>query len=176
MEYFDILDENGNLTGEKKLRNLVHKNGDWRKSVHVWIVNSDNQVLMQKRSPTKESHPDMWDISFAGHITAGDTSIETVIKEGKEELGIDVVQSKIQFLFTYKKQSVLNNGTFINNEFNDVYLLKMNVDLSKIRLQEEEVSDIKWFSIDEIKAILKEKRAGYLIHEKEYQALIDLIK
>jgi isopentenyl-diphosphate delta-isomerase type 1 len=176
MEYFDLLDENGNLTGEKKLRNLVHQDGDWHKSVHVWIVNSDNKVLMQKRSANKESHPNMWDISFAGHITSGDTSIETVIKEGGEELSIDIVESEIQFLFTYKKQTVLNNGTFINNEFNDVYLLRKNLDISTVKLQKEEVSEIKWFSIGEIKDILKEKREGYLIHEKEYEALIDLIK
>jgi isopentenyl-diphosphate delta-isomerase type 1 len=176
MEYFDILDENGNLTGKQKPRNLVHQDGDLHKSVHVWIVNSNNQVLMQKRSPNKESHPNMWDISFAGHISSGDTSIETVIKEGGEELGIDVAKSEIQFLFTYKKQLVLNNGTFINNEFNDVYLIKKDLDISTIKLQKEEVSEVKWFSISEMKDILNEKRKGYLIHEKEYEALINLIK
>jgi isopentenyldiphosphate isomerase len=97
-------------------------------------------------------------------------------KKVGEELSIDIVESEIQFLFTYKKQTVLNNGTFINNEFNDVYLLRKNLDISTVKLQKEEVSEIKWFSIGEIKDILKEKREGYLIHEKEYEALIDLIK
>ena len=48
MEYLDILDENGNLTGEKKLRTEVHRDGDWHKAVHVWILNSKNQLLLQK--------------------------------------------------------------------------------------------------------------------------------
>ena len=171
MEYFDILDENGNPTGQKKLRNQVHKDGDWHKSVHVWIMNEKGELLLQKRSPTKESHPNKWDISFAGHIEAGATSIETVIKEGAEELGIKISEKDIQFLFTYKKSSVLNNGTFINNEFNDVYLLRKELDISKIKLQKEEVSEVKWYSIDELKKALVDRKDEFVSHNEEYEEL-----
>lgn len=42
-EYFDALDENGNLTGVKKLRKEVHRDGDWHRTVHIWIINNDNE-------------------------------------------------------------------------------------------------------------------------------------
>lgn len=40
MEYLDILDEEGNKTGEIKPRKEVHSNGYWHKGVHIWIINS----------------------------------------------------------------------------------------------------------------------------------------
>ena len=46
-EYFDILDENGKKTGKTKLRKEVHKDGDWHKAVHVWIINDKNEILLQ---------------------------------------------------------------------------------------------------------------------------------
>ena len=55
MEYFDVLDENGNKTGKLKLRNEVHRDGDWHRGVHVWIINSFGELLLQRRSPNKEN-------------------------------------------------------------------------------------------------------------------------
>ena len=48
-EYFDILDENGKKTGKTKLRKEVHKDGDWHKAVHVWIINDKNEILLQRK-------------------------------------------------------------------------------------------------------------------------------
>ncbi len=173
-EYFDVLDPKGEKTGEKKDRGLVHRDGDWHKSVHVWIMNPRGEFLMQKRSPNKDSHPNEWDVSSAGHIVAGDDSMTTVVKELKEELGLEVSREEVEFLFSYKKQSVLNNGTFVNNEFNDVYLVKKDLDISKIQLQAEEVSEVRWFSIEEMKSILANKMPGYVSHPEEYKKLISL--
>ena len=44
-EYFDILDENGNKTGQTKLRSEVHRDGDWHKAVHIWIFNDKGEAL-----------------------------------------------------------------------------------------------------------------------------------
>jgi len=174
IEYLDVLYENGNLTGQRKPRDLVHKDGDWHRAVHVWIMNSNNDILMQKRSPQKESHPDEWDISYAGHVGAGSTSMKTAIREAKEELGLNVSETDLKFLFCKKNQSVLNKGTFINNEHDDVYLLRKDLDLSKIKLQKEEVSEVKWFTLDDLRQILHERRQGFVIHEEEYLALLNL--
>ena len=74
-EYFDLLDENGNKTGKIKLRNEVHRDGDWHKAVHIWIINENGDVLLQRRCATKDSNPNMLDISSAGHLSAGDNSV-----------------------------------------------------------------------------------------------------
>eukprot|EP00667_Euglena_gracilis_P020143 EG_transcript_21766 len=66
------------FTGFTKQRKDVHQNGDWHRSVHVWIYDTLNgTVLIQKRSPEKDTNPNRWDVSCAGHITAGDESRDT---------------------------------------------------------------------------------------------------
>lgn len=47
MEFLDILDKNGNKTGEKKERKEVHSKGYWHKGVHIWIINSNKELLVQ---------------------------------------------------------------------------------------------------------------------------------
>jgi hypothetical protein len=59
-------------------RHLVHADGDYHRAVHVWIyVESTGELLLQKRADRKDSWPGLWDISSAGHISAGDTSLIT---------------------------------------------------------------------------------------------------
>lgn len=53
-------------------------------------MNDKKELLLQKRSATKKSHPNFWDISGAGHIRAGETVTEGAIRELKEELGVEV--------------------------------------------------------------------------------------
>ena len=89
-ELFDILDENGNPTGKTKPRSEVHREGDWHKVVHIWMINEKGEVLLQRRCATKDSSPNMLDISSAGHLSAGDDSINGAIREIKEELATDI--------------------------------------------------------------------------------------
>lgn len=176
MESLDILDEHGEQTGEIKLRTLVHKEGNWHKAIHLWIINSRGELLVQKRSPNKDSHPNEWDISCAGHIPAGETSIGTVFKELKEELGINAPKEAVEFLFTHKSSSVSNNGLFLNNEFDDVYLVKLDLDISKIKLQTEELTEVKWIPVSELERVLREKDSDYVSHQEEYTKLIAILK
>ena len=118
-EYFDILDENGNKTGKTKLRSEVHRDGDWHKAVHIWIINENGDILLQRRCATKDSNPNMLDISCAGHLTDGDESLTGAIRELKEELNLDINREDLQFIKTLKRSSKYTS-TFINNEFDDL--------------------------------------------------------
>jgi len=171
MEYFDVLNKNGNKTGLKKSRVEVHKDGDWHRAVHVWIVTSKGKLLIQKRSPIKDSHPNMWDISSAGHVLAGSNDITTAIKEIKEEIGLSLTKDDFEYLFTCKNQKVLNNGAFINNEIDDVYLVHLDLDLSKLKLQEDEVSEVKLIHYKDLESEINEKDKKFVPHEKEYAEL-----
>ena len=108
-EYFDIVDKNGNLTGKKKLRSLVHRGGDLHKAVHVWILNSENELLIQKRSESKDTYPGHWTFSVGGHVSSGKTSKETVVRETKEELGVEISSDDIDHIFS------------LTNEYNDPF-------------------------------------------------------
>ena len=91
MEYFDIRTPDGKVTGKIKERSLVHRDGDLHGTSHIWLVrkNTENawEVLLQKRSACKDSHPGEYDISSAGHLPAGQDFLESALRELEEELG-----------------------------------------------------------------------------------------
>ena len=91
LELLDLVDENGVPTGEVKERELVHRDGDRHRTSHVWLFrrwNGQWQVLLQKRSGQKDSHPGCFDISSAGHIPAGVDWVPSALRELEEELGL----------------------------------------------------------------------------------------
>ena len=92
MELFDVIDEDGNKTGQVKERGVAHRDGTLHSTVHIWIVRPNQEsgydILLQKRSECKDSNPGAYDISSAGHVSAGDELMESALREMKEELGI----------------------------------------------------------------------------------------
>lgn len=172
-EYFDVLDENGNKTGISKLRTEVHRDGDWHRAVHIWIINDKGDVLLQRRCESKDSHPGMLDISCAGHLTAGDDSLSGAIRELKEELNLDVRPEELEFIKTIKKGSRYT-GTFINNEFDDMYILRTTKSINDMKFQEEEISEIFFVSYAKFKEMVKNKQADLLRHEEEFEILFNL--
>ncbi len=172
-EYFDVLDENGNKTGKIKLRSEVHRDGDWHKGVHIWIINDKGEILLQRRCATKDSNPNMLDISSARHLTAGDESLSGAIRELKEELNLDVKPEELQFIKTLKRNSKYTS-TFINNEFDDLYILRTTKSIDDMKYQEEEISEIFFVPYKEFKNMVENKREDLLRHEEEFKILFNL--
>ncbi len=172
-EYFDVLDENGNKTGKIKLRNEVHRDGDWHKAVHIWIINDKGDILLQRRCPTKDSNPNMLDISSAGHLTAGDDSLSGAIRELKEELNIDIEPNELQFIKTIKRSSKYTS-TFINNEFDDLYILRTTKSIDDMKYQEEEISEIFYVPYKEFKSMVNNIQPDLLRHDEEFEILFNL--
>ena len=172
-EYFDVLDESGNKTGKTKLRSEVHRDGDWHKAVHIWIINNNGDVLLQRRCATKDSNPNMLDISSAGHLSAGDDSLSGAIRELKEELNIDVKPEDLQFIKTLKRSSKYTE-TFINNEFDDLYILRTNKRIEDMKYQEEEISEIFYVPYKEFKKMVENKQPDLLRHDIEFEILFNL--
>ena len=156
MEFFDLIDENGKELGIKKERFKVHRDGDWHKGVHIWII-AGNKILVQKRAPTKDTFPNVFDISCAGHVESGDNYDKTAIKELKEELGITVSTNELVFLEKRKFITKDSPRKVINNEIINIYFLNFTGNMKDITLQKEEVSEIRVFEIEELKKLLKNK-------------------
>ncbi|KAL8244650.1 hypothetical protein R6Q59_010908 [Mikania micrantha] len=178
-EHFDVLTSSGQKTGFSKPRGAVHRDGDYHRAVHVWIfAESTQQLLLQKRADCKDSWPGLWDISSAGHISAGDSSLITARRELQEELGLTLPKDAFELLFVFLQQSVTNNGTFINNEFDDVYLVTTvaPIPLEAFTLQESEVSAVKYISIEEYKQAVQQdpQYVPYSI-DGQYGQLFDII-
>ncbi|KAJ9556365.1 hypothetical protein OSB04_010979 [Centaurea solstitialis] len=188
-------------------RGAVHKDGDYHRAVHVWIfAESTQQLLLQQRAVCKDSWPGLWDISSAGHVSSGDASLITAGKlfklsskkqfldnvvynnmnclyvcrrELQEELGLTLPTDAFELLFVFLQQSVTNNGNFINNEFDDVYLVTTvaPIPLEAFTLQESEVSAVKYISIEEYKQALAKEDPHYVPNsgDGQYGQLFDII-
>ena len=167
-ELIDQFDEQGNyiVTIDKK---IAHQKGLWHKAVHVWIINDNDEIMLQYRCSKKDFFPDIWDVSFAGHIDSGETSIDAAIREGKEELGLDIKSDELKFLFTVKEK--LKYKEIISNEFVDVFLLRKNIDLEKLTLQDIEVSKVKYIKIDKFLKNRNNSKENIMYHEYVYNDL-----
>lgn len=174
MELLDVLDSNGNKTGIVKDKDQIYKDGDWFRSVHVWIINDRNEVLLQKRSPKKTTFPNLWAVSVSGHVMAGELSIDTVIREIKEELDIDISKEKCQYLFTVRRQNMFKNC--INRVFDDVYLVKLNIDINTAKLQKSELCEIKYFDINYLKNALENRDNNFVPMDLEKEQLFEILK
>ena len=171
MEYIDIFDENNNSTGEIKEKMQAHEDGNFHRTAHIWIINDKRELLLQKRSATKKSHPNCWDISGAGHIRTGETVIEGAIRELKEELGIAVEEKDLQYIVTIKSTKNLKNM-----EFQYVYLLNCDKEIEEYIFKDNEVSEVKYVHFQELEKMVEERAEGLLIHEEEYKRLFDFIR
>ena len=119
-------------------------------------------VKVQKRATCKKNHPNKWDMPSAGHVVAGETSIEGAVRETYEELGIETKESDYKFIGEY-----IADKSF---EIAQIYLLKRDLDISKLHLQKEEVSEVKLLSYDEFKNLFYSSE--FVPFDNEYRELV----
>lgn len=169
-EFFDVLSEKGEYIGEVESREKCHKEGLWHKAVTLFIVNNKKQVLLQRRSKNKKLWPDMWDITAGGHVLSGEFGFQSVIRETKEELGIDLDKKDITFIGTAISTNIKED--IINNHFNEFYIVNKDIDETQLTLQEEEVSEVKWVEKNEIVERIKNNHNGITDKEGCWEYLI----
>jgi len=144
MELWDVYNKYRHKTARSHERGNPMAGGDYHIVVHVWIINDKGQFLIQKRQSWKIGWPNMWDCSTAGSAIIGESSKAAARRETKEEIGIDLDIKKAQILFTIK----------FNCGFDDVWFVRQNIDIDRLKLQQEEVADAKWASQKEIKQMI----------------------
>lgn len=174
-ENIDVLDAEGNKTGEVRTIDDIHAYGLWHSSARVWIANSKGEILLQHRDKSSVEFPERWDVSAAGHISAGDDSIGTAIGEVEEELGLTIHPSELTLLSRMTKKAVSKDGKFIDNSFEDIYLVKKDVEIDTLKMQKGEVQNLKWVSIDEFKKMVLNESSELVPHHDEYELLLSKI-
>ena len=180
MEMFDIVDENGEPTGTVKERTMVHEDGDLHRTSHVWIVRDNNKggldVLLQKRSESKDSNPGCYDISSAGHIPAGCGYLDSALRELKEELGIDASSEELELRLIRRisYSDIFHGKLFKDNQVTRVYKMKRNdIDIEKLNLQKEEVEEVIWMDYEECIKAVKNNTIKHCIYLEELEKLLD---
>lgn len=172
-EIIDILDEKtGETTGQTISKKEAHRTGVWHGAVHIIIVDKEhNKTLLQKRCAQKQLYPNTWDIAVGGHISAGESDFISAQRELEEELGLNPSDYEIKFI--EKVQEKLNNNGVISNEYVSIFVVYVDIDINNIVLQEEEVSEIKWCSKDELNDFIDKK--VIIPHVREYEILNEIL-
>lgn len=138
-EFWDVYDCNRNKTGRTAIRGEKLAPGDFHLVVHIWIMNSKGEYLIQKRAPQVKGSPNMW-ATTGGAAIMGDDSAAACFRETKEELGITLDMERAEVALTIVR----------NESIADVWLIRQNVEVAECVLQEEEVSAVKWATAEEI--------------------------
>lgn len=157
MEFWDIYDSDKKKTGRTMKKNdWILKEGEYHLTVLGVIMRPDGKFLITQRVMTKSWAPGWWEVS-GGAAQAGEESEEAVMREIREETGLDVSGADGGYVFTYHRE---NPGEG-DNYFVDIYRYVMDFDESDLHLQEAETLGYRLASPEEIKALADE---GIFLH------------
>jgi isopentenyl-diphosphate delta-isomerase type 1 len=143
-ELLSIVDENDQVIGQRSRRE-IHALGLRHRAVHVLIFDRSGRLFLQKRSTHKDRNPGLWDSSAAGHVDAGESYGRCVLREIREELGIDLISAP-QPLFK------LPASTQTGMEFCQVYRL---IHGGPFQLNRDEIECGRWYNLEELDSRLK---------------------
>jgi isopentenyldiphosphate isomerase len=130
-ELFDVYDAHGQPLGVTKPREEVHRDGDWHRSAHIWVVTPDGCLLFQRRAVDKDTWPGRLDASIGGHYRAGEDG-EGSVREAREELGIAITRAELIPLGVRRVEGH-GPGGIVDRELQDVYLLQSGLPLTSYR-------------------------------------------
>ncbi len=147
MEIWDVYNKDREKTGRTIKRSEKLNEDEFHLVVHIWIINSKNEYLIQRRSETLNWMPGFW-ATTGGSAHAGEDSLTAIIRETGEEIGLKINPNKTQLLFSELGK----------NEHTDIYVTQMDVSLSETIFCPEDVSEINWASQDKIQKMIFENK------------------
>lgn len=159
------MSEKRDLYNEKRIftNQVIHEEDEIPEDRYILIVslfiqNSKGEFLIQKRSAEKGSKYGI----TSGHVKHGNNSINGMISETKEELGLEVKKNEMKTFYTCNDEKA----------FYDLYYLKKDIDIYQLNLQKEEVDSVEWFSANEISNLIKEGK----FHQGHAEAFEEVMK
>lgn len=146
-EFWDVYDENRKKTGKviERGKKLLDE-GEYHLGVTALIMNSKNQILISKRAKGKK-YELKWECN-GGAVRAGETSKEGILREVKEELGIEFSENEAVFLKEIKNEVA----------FKDIWLFKRDIRNEEITLPDGEATEYKWVTIEEFYKMIDENQ------------------
>lgn len=169
-EMIDELNDKGEVIGVID-KDIAHKEGRLHKSIHLWIISDDGKILLQYRCGDKKLYPNTWDVSVGGHVRSKENSIDALSREAKEELGIDLDLGSLEYFGTIHE--MLKYNDIDSNELVDIFIARQNINKEDIVLQKDEVSDIRFVSIEELFHLMYNNQL--LPHDNEYKKMIEYL-
>lgn len=148
-ELLDVVNDEDMVTGQA-MRSIVHQQGLQHRGVHVFLFNEKGEMLIQKRSADRANSPSLLDCSVSEHVKAGESYLEAAMRGLKEEMGVEGIK------VTLRGKIQMEYGPN-DNEISEIYEGK--VDPSQVNFDPEEISEVRYMGLDEIRAgIINEKK------------------
>lgn len=144
----------------KTTRNEAHSKGLLHRETYCYLINSNNEVLLQRRK-----NNNLWDHSSAGHFSINETYESGIVREFEEELGIRLAKKDFKEISKEKiSLSAIKNIRIVK-----IFLVKKDIPLSNFKINPDELSEIKYFNKVELKKLLLSNEltlsAKYLIEK-----------
>ena len=156
MEKWDILNADGEPVGRTTLRGKCNlKPGEYHLVVHIWVLSSRGDILIQRRSDNKKLMPGEW-AATGGAAISGEDSYTAARRELYEELGIPSNRQTLKKLTRIKRR----------NSLLDIWFINTDIESDSLRLQADEVAAARWVSRNELKEMIK--NGQYHNYGKEY--------
>lgn len=144
-EIIDLYDKHMQKLNKSWVRGKPLQENSFRYVIHICILNSNGEMLIQQRAKAKRSFSNLWDITVGGGVIFGDTSEQSATRELKEELGYDYDFSNDRPVMTIHH----------HEGFDDYYILHKDIEIENLILQESEVANVKWANKEEILNMIK---------------------
>lgn len=167
-EHFDVCTSDGQPTGRTVPRSRAHAEGLWHRSAHLWLSDGAGRLLLQQRHPAKQTDPGRWDIAVAGHLSAGQTPLEALVREAHEELGLNLDPAGLTFLGAQKVEYV--EPGFVDREWQHAFAGNWTGDLTALVLQADEVVAVRWMALEDYRRALGARDQAYVDRRNDWPA------
>jgi len=175
-EIIDILNEDGTLSGRVAEKAEIYNKGYWHRGANAWIINQNGEILIARRAYSKKSFLGMWDQSSSGHVDAGETSMQAIIRETREELGLSLSDDQFVLIGTWKEDVIYPNG-WNAKIIHDVYVVREDFKISDIKPDPEEVAEVRYASIEWINEHTYDKDPdNSILGDEKWTMLLDYLK
>lgn len=165
MEILEYYNENNTKKIGEIEREYIHINNLWHREIAVVVINENKEILLQKRSLNKKQYPNKYSFC-AGHVEVLETPKHCAVRELFEETGIQITEEDLIYIDTFKCEHKENN------HFKYTYLVYTNMKINEMVIQEEEVSELKYVSIQELEKLIDAKDNNLTFADKYYAPII----
>lgn len=159
-EIIPIVDENDNVIDRVEKDSFDKSTGRIYRTTSLFLFNLDGRILIQKRAETKQTSPGKWDLaSVAGHVNFGETYIEAIIRETKEEIGLELSPDDIHY-----SEKIFTETSKGKRRFTQIFWAVANFSLEDLKIENSEISDVKLIALNELSEMIAEDRDQFAFY------------
>ncbi|MDE5720052.1 MAG: NUDIX domain-containing protein [Paramuribaculum sp.] len=145
-ELFPVVDENGNVVGSATRSECHSGSMKLHPVVHLHVIDRDGRILLQRRSPDKDIQPGRWDTAVGGHVDYGESVRDALLRESREELGIDASGAVAVTHYVFQSQR--------EREYVNTFFLRVDAGQFQASPDPVEISEVRFWTVDEIRRSL----------------------